>query len=104
MLELFQTEWCPGSRRVRELLTELDIDYVNRQVPAEREERTALRDAFGADSIPMLRLEDGRLIVGEEAITVYLQGHVREPVGAAAHRSRAARARRRYLEEECECP
>jgi len=33
MLELFQTEWCPASRRVRQRLTELGLDYVNRQVP-----------------------------------------------------------------------
>jgi hypothetical protein len=39
-------------------LTELDIDYVSRQVPAEREARTALREAIGADTIPALRLEN----------------------------------------------
>jgi glutathione S-transferase len=43
MLELFQTEWCPASRRVRQRLTELDIDYGSRQVPVEREARAALR-------------------------------------------------------------
>jgi hypothetical protein len=40
MLELFETEWCQSSSRVRERLTELGPDYVNRQVPVEREERT----------------------------------------------------------------
>jgi len=43
MLELWQTEWCPASRRIRERLTELGIDYVTRQVPVEKEQRTALR-------------------------------------------------------------
>ena len=42
MLELYQTEWCPASRRVRERLTELGLDYVVHQVPVEREARTAL--------------------------------------------------------------
>lgn len=28
MLELYQTEWCPASRRVRERLTELGLDYI----------------------------------------------------------------------------
>ena len=28
MLELYQTEWCPASRRVREHLTELGVDYL----------------------------------------------------------------------------
>jgi hypothetical protein len=38
MLELYQTEWFPASRRVRERLTELGLDYLVRQVPVEREE------------------------------------------------------------------
>ena len=28
MLELWQTEWCPASRRVRQRLTELGVDYL----------------------------------------------------------------------------
>jgi len=52
MLELWQTEWCPASRRIRERLTELGVDYVTRQVPVERENRNALRAAAGTDSIP----------------------------------------------------
>jgi len=103
VLELFQTEWCPASRRVRQRLTELDVDYVSRQVPVEREARTALRAAIGADTIPALRLENGSVIVGEEHILAYLGEHVAESPGAEAHRQKAAKARRRYLEEECEC-
>jgi len=48
MLELFQTEWCPGSGRIRQRLTELGLDYLNHQVPVEREERTLL---FGPDRL-----------------------------------------------------
>ena len=29
MLELWQTEWCPASERIRARLTELGIDYCN---------------------------------------------------------------------------
>ena len=29
MLQLFQTEWCPASRRVRQRLTELGIDSLS---------------------------------------------------------------------------
>jgi hypothetical protein len=36
MLELYQTEWCPASRRVRERLTELGLDYLVHQVPVAR--------------------------------------------------------------------
>src|SRR6266542_7155632 len=103
MLELFQTEWCPASRRVRQRLTELDTDYVSRQVPVEREARAALREAVGAETIPALRLENGSAVVGEENILAYLGEHVAESLEAEAHRQKAAKARRRYLEEECEC-
>jgi glutathione S-transferase len=103
MLDLFQAEWCPSSARVRERLTELGIDYVIRQVPVEREARRVLRDSVGALTIPALRLENGSAIVGEENILAYLGGYTIESPEAEAHRQRAAKARRRYLEDECEC-
>ena len=58
MLELWQTEWCPASQRIRERLTELGIDYLTHQVPVEREQRTALRQVTGSDTIPTLLLAD----------------------------------------------
>ncbi len=103
MLELFQTEWCPASRRVRQRLTELGLDYINRQVPVERETRTALREVVGTDTIPALRLENGSPVLGEENILAYLGEYVAASSEAEVHRQRAAKARRRYLEEECEC-
>jgi len=103
MIELFQTEWCPASGRVRQRLTELELDYVNRQVPVEREERTTLRLAIGANTIPALRLDNGSAIVGEANILAYLGEHVAESPEAEAHRQKAAKARGRYLEEECGC-
>jgi glutathione S-transferase len=103
MLELFQTEWCPGSRRIRQRLTELGLDYVNHQVPVEREERTVLFELTGSDTVPTLLLEDGTALVGEEEILVYLERHYDESDQAEAHRAKAAKARRRYLEEECGC-
>ena len=103
MLELFQTEWCPASRRVRERLTELGLDYLVRQVPVEREGRVTLRRATGSDTIPALVLEKGAALVGEDTIGAYLDERFDEPAGAEAHRLKADKARRRYLEEECEC-
>ncbi len=103
MLELWQTEWCPASRRIRERLTELGIDYVTRQVPVDKEQRVTLRQATGSDAIPALRLEDGTIAIGEDAIHRYLDEHIAVPAEAGAHRLKAAKARRRYLEEECEC-
>jgi glutathione S-transferase len=103
MLELYQTEWCPASRRVREHLTELGLDYLVHQVPVDRGERTALVAATGADTIPALVPETGEAVVGEDAIEAYLDDCFAEPPEAEAHRLKAAKARRRYLEEECEC-
>jgi len=104
MLELWQTEWCPASRRVRERLTELGVDYVARQVPVEKRERTALRQASGTDTIPALLVTGHSAVIGERAIHAYLDEHITEPAEAGSHRIKAEKARRRYLEEECECP
>ena len=103
MLELWQTEWCPASRRLRQRLTELGVEYLIRQVPVEREQRHTLRAVTGTDTIPALTLEDGTVLVGEETIAGWLDANVAEPAEAEAHRVKAAKARRRYLEEECEC-
>jgi glutathione S-transferase len=103
MLELWQTEWCPASQRIRQRLTELGIDYLTRQVPVDKDQREALRRATGSDIIPALVLDDGTTAIGEDAIHRYHDGHLAEPPDAEAHRLMAAKARRRYLEEECEC-
>jgi glutaredoxin 3 len=103
VLELFQTEWCPGSRRIRQRLTELGLDYVNHQVPVEREQRTLLLELTGSATVPTLLLEDGSALVGENEILAHLEHHYDESEQAQAHRAKAAKARRRYLEEECEC-
>ena len=103
MYELWQTEWCPASRRVRQRLTELGIDYLTRQVPVEREDRVLLRERTGGETIPALVTPDGALITGESAILAHLEAHEPTPAEARAHRLKAEKARRRYLEEECEC-
>ena len=95
MLELWQTEWCPASRRVRQRLTELGVDYVTRQVPVAKKQRDALRETTGSDTIPALVLDDGSTFIGEDAIRLRLDRRVAEPPEAAAHRLKAAKARRR---------
>ena len=103
MVELWQTEWCPASRRVRQRLTELGIDYLTHQVPVGRADRRLLRERTGTDTIPVLVASDGEVLVGEEAIETYLSAHVLVPAGARAHRAKAEKVRRRILEEECPC-
>jgi glutaredoxin 3 len=102
MYELWQTEWCPASRRVRQRLTELGIDYVVRQVPVEKADRIDLRKHTGTDTIPVLTAPSGRIIAGEDAILVHLDDEHASAEGQA-HRLKAEKARRRYLEEECGC-
>ena len=102
MLELWQTEWCPASHRVRQRLTELEVDYVIRQVPVEKSERRALRHATGSDVIPAL-CDCEAVLVGEDDIERWLDAHVAQSTHAEAHRLKAEKAHRRHLEEECEC-
>ena len=86
-MTLYQAEWCPFSSAIREILTELGIDVVLRQVEPFPEQRTHLRELAGTDEIPVLESEDGRLFRGTREIFGYLA--TREPgTFAAAHRRR----------------
>lgn len=104
MYELWQTEWCPASRRVRQRLTELGIDYISRQVPVDKDDRGLLRERTGTDTIPVLVALDGQPLIGEATILAFLESHEPVPAEVRSHRLKAEKARRRYLEEECECP
>jgi glutathione S-transferase len=104
MYELWQTEWCPASRRVRQRLTELGIDYITRQVAVDKDKRALLRERTGTETIPVLVVTREEPLIGEADILAYLQTHEPVPAEAHAHRLKAAKVRHRYLEEECECP
>ena len=87
MLTLYQAEWCPFSSAVREVLTELGIDFAARQVEPWPEQRADLLRVTGSDRIPTLVTEDGRTFVGTRAIF----GHLATLPAwkyAAAHRRR----------------
>jgi glutathione S-transferase len=62
MLELYQTEWCPFSHRVRQKLTELGLGFIAHQVEPNPPERDTMRAAVGADVIPVLVLDDGTVL------------------------------------------
>jgi predicted GNAT family acetyltransferase/glutaredoxin len=86
---LYQAEWCPFSSAVREVLTELGIDFVARQVEPWPKDRYDMRDVVGTDQIPALRTADGEVHRGTRAIFAYLRE--RDPWQfAAAHRRRFA--------------
>ncbi len=69
---LYQAEWCPFSSAVREVLTELGIDAVIRQVEPWPEQRAHLREVAGTDQIPVLQTEDGQLFRGTRTIFAHL--------------------------------
>ena len=87
MLTLYQAEWCPFSSAVREILTELGLDFVARQVEPWPEQRAALRTIAGTDQIPTLQTEDGRFLRGTRAIYAYLR-ELEPGEQAATHRRR----------------
>jgi len=91
MLELYQAEWCPYSHKVRQRLTELGVDYVIRQVEPAREDREALREATGQDSIPAVVLDDGTVLGGEaDEIIAQLDALLPDGRWAEGHREQAA--------------
>jgi len=73
MLTLYQTEWCPFSSAVREVLTELGVDFVARQVEPWPEERNELRAVAGTDQTPVLQTEDGHYYRGTREIFAHLR-------------------------------
>jgi glutathione S-transferase len=90
MHELFQAEWCPHSRRVRQRLTELGVAVIARPVPADPADREELRRKTGSGEIPALLLEDGTAITGDaDEIIAYLDQRHSERADAVVHRERA---------------
>jgi predicted GNAT family acetyltransferase/glutaredoxin len=73
VLTLYQAEWCPFSSAVREILTELGLDFAARQVEPWPEQRQRLRQETGSDEIPTLVAEDGRSFTGTREIFAYLR-------------------------------
>ena len=72
-MELYQAEWCPHSHKVRQRLTELGIDFVARQVPADPDERRELESVAGTKEIPVLATDDGTTVCGDDDILEYLE-------------------------------
>lgn len=54
LLELYEFEACPFCRKVRERMTELDLDYVSRTVPRGSPKRARLRELGGKEQVPFL--------------------------------------------------
>jgi glutathione S-transferase len=102
-LELWQTEWCPASHRVRQRLTELGVSYTIHQVPVGAADRRDLRELTGQTSIPVL-VADSEIVAGEAAILEHLTHNHPNPPDAHEQREKAALAHRKRLEQECPQP
>ena len=96
VIELYQAEWCPHSRGVRERLTELGVDFVARQVEPEPEDRDRLREVAGSDEIPVL-VCDGERFCGEESAIAWLEERY-------APRPHEDEHREKFREHEVEAP
>jgi glutaredoxin len=59
MLILYQRETCPYCRTIRERLTELQVTYINVNLPKDRFERKELIEKMGVPFIPAI--EDGNM-------------------------------------------
>ena len=64
------------------------MDYTVRQVAADPEERTEMKDRVGTDEIPVLVTDAGEPIPGERYILEYLEGF-EERTDAPAHRDKS---------------
>ena len=89
MYELYQAEWCPYSSRVRQELTERGVDFIARQVAAEKDERHEMRQRTGTDEIPVL-VADGQVIAEFEDILSFLERQHPKRPDAAQHRRKGA--------------
>ena len=92
MLELFQTEWCPASRRVPRATHGARPRLRDHQVPVEREGATALLAAPAQTRSPRSCSRTARLSSARSEICAYLDEHYNEP---PRPRRTARRPRRR---------
>jgi glutathione S-transferase len=96
-MELYQAEWCPHSQRVRQRLTELGLDFVAHQVPAEPGNRTQMREEVGAEEVPVL-VDNERILHGDDEILAYLDERYEERPDAEQHRDKAREEVREFDE------
>ena len=81
MLELYQFEECLHCRKVRQRLSDWEIDYIARNVPKDLAKRTQLMKVTGQASVPAL-VDSGREVVvtgDEKQILDYLEQFHKKP-------------------------
>jgi len=75
MLELYQKEGCPFCQKVRTRMTELDLDYICRNVPHEGSPKATLLKKLGGEfQVPFLVDSDKNISMYEsDDIIKYLE-------------------------------
>lgn len=72
MMKLYQFESCPYCKMVREKLSELQITYINVNVPRDRAQRHEVLQVSGQPSVPVL-VDGDTVLDDEEKILPYLE-------------------------------
>lgn len=72
MMKLYQFESCPYCKMVREKLSELQITYINVNVPRDRTQRHEVLQVSGQPSVPVL-VDGDTVLDDEEKILPYLE-------------------------------
>lgn len=70
-VELYDREDCPYSRRVRQTLDDLGLDYDETVVPDKHTDRDEVEERTGQTGVPVLfddNLEDGFLADSQEIV------------------------------------
>jgi glutaredoxin/uncharacterized protein (DUF302 family) len=89
MITLYQTEWCPYSHPVRQVLTELGLTYLTVNVPAAPADRAELIAIAGQDAVPVLT--DGDRVIGDsQEMVEYLRATYPEPEDADENAAKGA--------------
>lgn len=96
MLTLYETEWCPDSHRIRQLLTELRLTYTAVNVAADREQRPEVVAVSGQSGVPVL-LDGDKVFAEPDDALAYLRATYPRPEDADRQAAMGAWRRSRTL-------
>lgn len=76
MIELYQKEDCPYCAKVRQVLTDLHLDWISRTAPKGAPQRAKLLELGGKEQVPfMVDTDTGVMMYESDDIIKYLRQH-----------------------------
>jgi glutaredoxin 3 len=96
VITLYETEWCPDSHRIRQLLTELRLTYTAVNVAADREQRPEVVAVSGQSGVPVL-VDGDKVYTDAGDALEYLRTTYPRPDDAGQHAARGAWRRSKSL-------